>query len=314
LKHRLTYISSALDISLGPSPEANLLDMIAFIELSRSALERYWIPKVFGQRGLPLKKAFDVCAEEIWNIASKVLNPHQRKVLESIIQRWIRENPNQIFVEGVRLSQFSYTAGAKAKQNEVGGILASVGRATVAADEAILLGQRALYYAQRAPFLMRLQAQASVQELTEEIGQLSAEPAPFHQTTGNLNSVLLNSQSLLKITQFTLDQLRNFHQEIGSPKAQDLMQAVNQMNHAITQLSQLLTSPQFQNDLRSFGTGTAQLETLSNRMFIKIGILIAFLMTFAGLVIVTSKIAYDRVNFRYRSSHQNKEKPPKKAA
>lgn len=52
--NRLIYSTNSLGIATGPSPEANLLDMVAFIELSRDVLERYWIPKVFDTSGIEL--------------------------------------------------------------------------------------------------------------------------------------------------------------------------------------------------------------------------------------------------------------------
>lgn len=314
LNHRLNYISSALDIALGPSPEANLLDMITLIELSKSVIDRYWVPKVYGRMGLPLKEAFDTSSQEIWKIGDKVLNPHQRQVLESIIHKWIQENPNQIFVESVRLSQFSFKAGEKAKESEVGGLFASVGQATVAADEAVLLGQRALYYAQRVPFLMRLQAQASLQELTQEFQQLTEEASPLNQTFESLNLILSKSELHLRAAQATVDQLRHFHQELGSPNLNGVSHLISQMDHIITELNRLLLSSQFQEEYKSLFLGSAHLEEWSNRILIKLGIFAIVLMASAGIIGVTSKVAYDRFSARKRGSNQDQPPSNKRAA
>jgi len=58
LRRLLLYGSSTLDIASGPRPEVNVVDMLVFVSLSRQTLENYWIPKVFGDDGLPLTAAF----------------------------------------------------------------------------------------------------------------------------------------------------------------------------------------------------------------------------------------------------------------
>src|SRR5688572_28625956 len=45
LRLLLVWQSSALDITMGPVPAVNLLDMIVFVSLSRSVFDRYWLPE-----------------------------------------------------------------------------------------------------------------------------------------------------------------------------------------------------------------------------------------------------------------------------
>jgi hypothetical protein len=57
-------------------------------------------------------------------------------------------------------------------------LLSDVKKATFAADQALLFGERALYYAQRAPFLFRMQGRAAVSELMGAFSEAtSALPA-----------------------------------------------------------------------------------------------------------------------------------------
>ena len=49
LRKNLLYVSSALEISTGPDPEVNLLDMFVFVRLCRTALERHWIPRFYRE-------------------------------------------------------------------------------------------------------------------------------------------------------------------------------------------------------------------------------------------------------------------------
>jgi hypothetical protein len=111
--NRLIYSSNSLSIALGPSPESNLLDMVAFIELSQDALRKHWIPDLFGADGQPLGQAFTESKQQIWAVAGKVLSPTQKSVLQNVISTWRSKHPEQINIETVRLSAFSTEAGAK---------------------------------------------------------------------------------------------------------------------------------------------------------------------------------------------------------
>ncbi len=168
--NRLNYSSNALNIALGPTPEVNLLDMVAFIELSRDVLEKHWIPKIFGAGGRPEEQAFSDSAQQIWAIAGKVMSPQQKAVLQKVISRWRQAHPKQISVETVRLSAFSGQGGADAADldKDIGGLFASVQQSTQAVDAARLFAERALYYAERAPFLFRLQERIGADEILDD--------------------------------------------------------------------------------------------------------------------------------------------------
>ena len=81
----LVYSASVLDIAAGPYPEVNVLDMIVFIRLSRVAVERYWIPEIFGEEARPLVTAFVDSEERAWQLASKILTGRQREELNRMI-------------------------------------------------------------------------------------------------------------------------------------------------------------------------------------------------------------------------------------
>ncbi len=120
LLRRLIYDSSALDICLGPSPQANLLDMVAFIELSQAAWNGYWVPKVFKAEGARMTQEFQSSSEQIWKIASEVLNEQQRRQLSELIRTWRKKNPDQIAVENVRFSDFSTERSARTEELQKG--------------------------------------------------------------------------------------------------------------------------------------------------------------------------------------------------
>jgi hypothetical protein len=170
-RNRLNYATNSLEIATGASPETNLLDMITFVELSKGALENHWIPKVFGAKGKPLDLQFRRSEEGIWKIADRVLNADQEQRLQGYILKWQKLHPKQVDVESVRLSVFAFAGGLNPQEeSDIGGLFASVEEATQAADAARLFAARALYYTERAPTLMRLQAKVGSREILYEVG------------------------------------------------------------------------------------------------------------------------------------------------
>jgi hypothetical protein len=168
---KLGYLGSALDIAMGSLPEQNLLDMVVFVQLIRDAFRDYWLPEVFKGEGQPILAALETASHSVKRLSAVYLTPAQQGELKALILGWHRQYPGVVAVESVRLSDFSGEAGARATQleDEISGILAPVAGATAAADRALLLGERGLYFAQRAPFLVRLQSTAALQEAIEEV-------------------------------------------------------------------------------------------------------------------------------------------------
>ncbi len=157
IENSAAYISSALDIAIGPDPEANLLDMVVLVTLARIVVEEYWVPEVFGDEAKILVEVFRRQEAEIWSIAAKVLTPQQQKELRDSIRKWRERNPDQIFVEATRFGDFAAIVGESelAKAKEGGGFLGVKG-VTREVSETRMLAERAMFYAQRVPWILRL--------------------------------------------------------------------------------------------------------------------------------------------------------------
>lgn len=173
LHRALHYETAAFEIATGRVPEVNLLDMIVFVTLCRDVLERHWIPNVLGDFGRQLLASFDASDGELRRIADKVLRPDQQRQLQERIRAWQTENAGQVHVESVRLADFSRLYGEAAGDAVNNGLLASVRSATRSADDALRLGERALFLAQRAPLSLRLHVRIGALEiLADSIEQL----------------------------------------------------------------------------------------------------------------------------------------------
>jgi len=170
LRKNLRYVSAATEIATGPFTEVNLLDMIVFIRLSRAVLEKHWIPTLYGKQGGALAEVFARSEEELGALAAEALTPGQRAELDLLVDRWLADNPGQVRVEGIRLSDFSTMAGSAAAERalEAKGLLAGVKTATQAANQALMLTERGLFLVHRLPFLWRMQARLGAREMMND--------------------------------------------------------------------------------------------------------------------------------------------------
>jgi hypothetical protein len=295
LLRRLIYNSAALDIALGPSPQANLLDMIAFIELCRGVWNNYWMPKVFSDQGSAMSQNFKKASDEVWSIASRVMTSDQKKQLANLIQRWKDKNPGQISVENVRFSQFSKESGARAQemQSGVGGLLAGIKGATRAADQAVLLGERALFYAQRAPFLWRAQAQAGTREvLTEAMTTLASSQSILDQQP--------QIHALLQDISNTFGSLAQSMDKAGQhPK---LLPAVSStfvhLAEVLHEWNRTLSNPHYQGTLAQFPALSEALDRRTSRILWKAFALGASLIVLFGAVTLGTRLVYLQLSRR----------------
>jgi hypothetical protein len=179
MQETLLYVSSAIDIATGPLPEVNLVDLLVFLRLCREALERHWVPEVFGPQGNEAVAVFSKSEDDLWRLAMPAINEGQRRELESLIDEWLAENPDQHRVEGVRLDDFARRAGraGRGRAERARGLLSGIKSATQAADQALLLAERAMFLVNRMPFLWRLQARVASREILSDIlGRLLEVP------------------------------------------------------------------------------------------------------------------------------------------
>jgi hypothetical protein len=179
LRKNLRYVWAALEIASGPFPEINLLDMIIFVRLCRAVLERHWIPEIYGARGRELAEVFARSDEELAGVAVKALNEAQLDQIAQLTNDWLRENPGQRRVEGIRLSGLSSVAGnfAAERTGQARGLLASVRNASQTASQALLLSERAMFLFHRLPFLWRLQARVGVREIVGDASRRTRQLA-----------------------------------------------------------------------------------------------------------------------------------------
>ena len=323
--NRLIYASNSLNIALGPSPESNLLDMVTFMELSREVLIKHWISDLFGSGGKPLEQAFTDSSRQIWAIAGKVLDPQQRSVLQDVISAWRNKHPDQINVETVRLSTFSTEAGAKAAglDQSVGGLFASLEQSTQAVDSARLFSERALYYAERAPFLFKLQARLGAIEIMDDVGlNLARLPSPLaHEPS--IRALLQEVRETLLVTRTTLADANATTRSVnelmgrlsGNPQSARLATAaLTRLTDLLKEWNRLLSSASYKNGVSQAASLANVLDQRSNRFLMKLAWLGFSLIAFFWMMFVLSNLAYQYflvkgfgpVKSQSRDEHRNK--------
>lgn len=319
--NRLIYSSNSLNIALGPSPESNLLDMVTFIELSHDVLKRHWIPMKFRESGQALDDAFFESKQQIWGIAEKVMTAGQKAQLENVISTWRSRHPEQINVETVRLSAFSTEAGAKAAglDHSVGGLFASVQQSTEAVDSAKLFAERALYFAERLPFLLRLQARLGVQEIIQDTKFSFFNPSsnPQAQRGASLlkeiqHTVLLTKAMVGEIN-MAAKNLSTLAKQFASQTDAGTTQApLKQLTSLLKELNQLLSSEGFQRNSSQMAAISKQLRREGDRIFAKLAWLIVGFIAFFWTMYFVAKLAYEyfhhRLVGRLESTSQNEQK------
>ncbi|HVP69274.1 MAG TPA: hypothetical protein VMT17_18640 [Anaeromyxobacteraceae bacterium] len=174
LAWQLRQATAAYDIATGPNPILNALDLVVLVSLTRSSVESYWVPVVFGESGRPL---LDVCAHSeasAWTIVQPLLESFPKNQLRDAIATWRARNPDVQDVSSIRLVDVEQSEHGTAGLGTPTSILASVGLdplgkldpAVQQVERTRILAERALYYAKRWPSLLDLQAQQLALQLS----------------------------------------------------------------------------------------------------------------------------------------------------
>jgi hypothetical protein len=196
----VSQATSAFTIAAGPNPELNAIDMVVFATLSRMVIEDRWVGELYGPRAEGLLVAHRALEERIWNYAPLLLSEAQLIELRSGIEAWHRRNPVVRAVPFIHLEEFAFATGATpAGAASSGSIFSFLGLDPLSnLDPAVReltqtrqLAERAVYYGQRAPKLISMEAQRLAFELAmtpESVGLLQNVDriGGAAQATGNL--------------------------------------------------------------------------------------------------------------------------------
>jgi hypothetical protein len=169
--------AAAWDIASGPNPWADLLDMVVLATLTRSVFEDHWVG-VFGARAQPVLAALRNVEERAWTQASVVLGPQEQQTLRDAIASWRASHPEAS--DEIALVRIEHLGSGPSDKRFLlgapGAILGDLGLDPLAGldpavrqvEQARLLGERAVFFAKRAPTLIDLQARQLVMQLEQQ--------------------------------------------------------------------------------------------------------------------------------------------------
>ena len=160
---KVVSVSGIYDIVTNNDPVAKIMDLLMVVTLQSTRwIDEDMAEKTFGARGAPLLEAIRKLRIDIWNVASRVLEPQQLQQLDALILDWRRRNPQVDVLAYLRFDEVASQRGSVLEEIKASGLFAEIASATKVADEARLLGERAFYQAKRMPFLMTWQAEALI--------------------------------------------------------------------------------------------------------------------------------------------------------
>ena len=188
--------------------------------VSRIVVEDAKAREEFGEAVEPLVRAHLALEKRAWNLAGVLLTPDQIEELRNLIVEWRKQNPSERDVSGARFREFAVhlgkaqMGGAKAKPTSVFSMLyldpfAGLSPTTVAIEQSRELAERVVAYAERAPNLMRWQAellaleiqqQPAPQELLSSTARVSRSIESISKTVEGLPE-LVNAQREAAIAQ-----------------------------------------------------------------------------------------------------------------
>jgi hypothetical protein len=174
--------------------------MLVFTKLSRMVIEDRWVGELYGARADGLLAAHKALESRAWSFAPSLLSPAQIEELRSGIETWHRKNPLGRAVPFIHLEDFAFATNATLTGTTSSGSifsflgidpLSNLDPAVREIAQTRQLAERAVYYAQRAPKLISMEAQRLAFELAmtpESVGLLQNvdRVGGAAQTAGNL--------------------------------------------------------------------------------------------------------------------------------
>jgi hypothetical protein len=154
----------------GPNPALNTLDIVVLATLSRMVIDD--ASAQYGDRVQFLQKTHRDLERSAWELAKPVLSEAQAAQLRDIIARWREQNPTVRSVGAIHFTDFAKSIGEPGanEANRIGSIFSIVNLNPFAElDPAVQeitqtrqLAERAIFYFQRMPDIVSMQAEQVV--------------------------------------------------------------------------------------------------------------------------------------------------------
>jgi hypothetical protein len=189
LTWKLRYGSASMEIASGADPRTNLLDMAVFISTGKWAMDRYWVPEIFGDKADGLRRHYQEMDRLVWELVAETLTDEQTALLRTLVDEWLASDPRQFEVSAIR---FRNLEGVNPedfrKEKSARGLLASVRRWLGEVNTSLLFGERVLFYVERTPRIINQQTDLTMAQIANDFPLTTLNP-DFNAMTGYLHSL-----------------------------------------------------------------------------------------------------------------------------
>ncbi len=178
LTWKVRYGSAAMEIASGNDPRTNLLDLAIFISAGQWALDRYWIPEVFGEeKGAPLRRVYREMNTRVWDLVADTLTDEQTANLRELVVAWSKTTPPSYEVDHVRFRNLEGVDPADFRRERYArGLLSNVRRWLGEVNTSLLFGERVMFYLQRTPRILNQQTDLTLAQIGEEFPIATLRP------------------------------------------------------------------------------------------------------------------------------------------
>jgi hypothetical protein len=173
---KLQQSNAAYTIASGPDGLINAVDMAVLATLSRMVIEDLWTRTARAERVRPMKDEYEKLEQESWELLRRHLTDPQIEQVRDIIVRWRKKNPGIRTVGFIHFSEIAKSIGIPSTEQtqEPGSLFSLIGiDPFTSLDPAVrevtktrALAERALYYVQRMPRLVRMETQELLYQMT----------------------------------------------------------------------------------------------------------------------------------------------------
>ena len=210
LRIKLAFATDTLAIATGSNALANLVDMLVLTTITRIRLERYWIPKVYGESARPMLEAVQALESQLSEYAGTILTPAQKKELADGIERWRQERAQgQAMISSfVTIGMVADVAQAGRKRSHTTASvfslldidpLAGLDPATRELAQTRLFAERAMYLGQRMPQVLNWQVELFTLKTAAipEVRQMVANTSRLAESGDRLSRVAEQTPAFL---------------------------------------------------------------------------------------------------------------------
>ncbi len=238
LSWKLRYGSASMEIASGADPRTNLLDMAVFISAGEWALDRYWVPEIFGEKGDGLRRHYREMSRLVWDLVAETLTEDQTTLLRSLVDQWIATDPKQFEVSAIRFRNLEDVNPADfRKEKSARGLMASVRRWLGEVNTSLLFGERVLFYVERTPRIINQQTDLTLAQIANDFPLTTFKP-DLNIVTGYLDTLPARLQA-------GLDENQELFKDILPGVAgtiSDARELLTSSNQLVTNSTQLVTS------------------------------------------------------------------------